>query len=288
MKEIKAVQLFTYIGSKRRILNQIFSVFPTEMHDYHETFLGGCSVLIELLNRCERGEIRVRNQIFGSDVNPHLINVYNCVKYHSTEMCIMLKDLFNQYNSLETQEEQKAFFHEMRTEYNKSDLFEGSPNPITASLFVFLTRTSWMGIIKYSKQPWVFDGTFGYKNKVNFDFFNLSKLSYLFNKYRVEFYRMGYEQACELISHPESFWYCDPPYVKVKLSTFNEYAGDFCEEDSIILFEKLKGSGCKFAMSNFACDLVEEYFGGLNKYVFDIKHRMSKKPKQVQEIVVYN
>ena len=85
------------------------------------------------------------------------------------------------------------------------------------------------------------------------------------------------------IDIPRTFIYADPPY----LGTANNYENSFTETDSIDLFDMLEGSGCKFAMSEFAHPFIlsQAEERGLN--VVNIIERQTLKNRNV-EILVTN
>ena len=60
--------LIKWTGSKRPIANKIIQYFPNEIDTYYEPFLGGGSVLFELLR-----SDKVVNSFNCSDLNNNLI-----------------------------------------------------------------------------------------------------------------------------------------------------------------------------------------------------------------------
>ena len=69
-----------WVGGKTQIINDVMSVFPNEMHSYHEPFLGGGSVLLAFLSRVRNGQITVSGHIYASDLNANLINLYKNIQ----------------------------------------------------------------------------------------------------------------------------------------------------------------------------------------------------------------
>ena len=65
-----------WVGGKTQIIKEVIGLFPTEMNNYYEPFVGGGSVLLALLSSVQQGTIQVSGHIFASDVNLNLIVLY--------------------------------------------------------------------------------------------------------------------------------------------------------------------------------------------------------------------
>ena len=58
-----------WVGGKTQIIHDVLALFPKRIHNYHEPFLGGGSVLLALLSD---KSITVSGRIYASDINRHL------------------------------------------------------------------------------------------------------------------------------------------------------------------------------------------------------------------------
>ena len=87
-----------WVGGKTQILEKLFEKFPDEINDYYEPFVGGGSVMIELIHRLETGQIKVKAKIFINDKNSDLINLYNLVKTNLPYLIKKLAKLEKIYN----------------------------------------------------------------------------------------------------------------------------------------------------------------------------------------------
>ena len=67
-----------WVGGKTQIIHDVLALFPKRIHNYHEPFLGGGSVLLALLSD---KSITVSGRIYASDINPHLIAIYKNIQH---------------------------------------------------------------------------------------------------------------------------------------------------------------------------------------------------------------
>lgn len=122
--------LIKWTGSKRPIANKIIQYFPNEIDTYYEPFLGGGSVLFELLR-----SDKVVNSFNCSDLNNNLIQIYNCVKDDPYKL---IDGYAHHWNKLQTT---PNYYYDARAEYNANKDF---------IIFYFLTRTCYNGTIRYN------------------------------------------------------------------------------------------------------------------------------------------
>lgn len=124
--------LIKWTGSKRHISKEIVNTFPKNINTYYEPFLGGGSVLFELL---KNNDINV-GKIYVSDVNKSLIDIFKIVKDEPQKL---IDSYHNNWNEVQ---KDPNFYYLSRTEYN----INKDPH-----LFYFLTRTCYNGTIRYNK-----------------------------------------------------------------------------------------------------------------------------------------
>ena len=69
-----------WVGGKTQIINQIISIIPEEIENYHEPFLGGGSVLLAVLSLQKQNKITIKGGVYAYDINKQLIGVYKHIQ----------------------------------------------------------------------------------------------------------------------------------------------------------------------------------------------------------------
>ncbi len=204
--------IIKWTGSKRSQAKNIISYFPNKIETYYEPFLGGGSVLLELL---ESKKIDIKNYIV-SDINKDLINLWNIIKNEPEKLIEHYSILHKEFNN-ENFQQRKKYFNYIRDRYN----LERDPRD-----FFFLTRTSINGLIRYNKI-----GNFNSSchftrpgidpKKINKIILNVSGLIK-----DVHFLQQDYS---EMDVQDADFIYLDPPYYTTKEASM--YYGKLEEAD---------------------------------------------------------
>lgn len=265
-----------WVGGKTSILNNIIPLITdkitNENINYYESFVGGGSVLIELLKYCEKNNINNFN-FYASDLNEKLMNVYNNIKNNCGELlnCI---DNFVDNCDFNTSE----YYYNLRNKFNKTNSIIKQ-----SSLFIILNKLCFRGIYRENKKG-EFNVPYGnYKNPNIYNKSYIVELSKLFNKYNVNFYHESFEK---IIPKHNSIIYLDPPYLNMYDSyTSNKFNYEQFDEYIKILIKS--SMNIHIILSNSI-----EYKNNLFKNIINIKINdkiNSKSPgKKREEIILYN
>lgn len=188
-------------GSKRSQSEEIIKRFPKKIDTYYEPFVGGGSVLFQLMN----SDIEVNNYIC-SDINKDLINLWNIIMDNPLELCEYYSKLWHELNSIEDVEKRKEYYYAVRTRFNK---FKCPKD------FMFLSRTCANGLIRFNSKG-EFNTSFHFSRPgINPDSLEeiVFQWSNLLNKNNVKFICQDYKN---INSSKDDLIYLDPPYANTK------------------------------------------------------------------------
>ncbi len=301
--------LLKWVGGKTQLLEKIFEKVPHEINHYYEPFVGGGSVLFELLNRIEEGSIQVKGEIMVSDDNASLIQLYQDIKERVNECIEKLNEVKDAYQQCgdekidakkivypipeeETKKSKELFYYFIRQKYNELIKNENAYSIMKSVYFIFLNKTCFRGL--YRVGPKGYNVPYGnYKNPSIFQEAELIHISEKLNQYNVIFKHQSFETFFESTHFEEDdFVYLDPPYVPEKKSSFVKYQEDgFDDEKHILLFTKIQALPSRFLLSNSNVPLLHTTFG-TPKYQIDIvsakRAIQSNDPTAItQEVLIY-
>lgn len=218
-------------GSKRKQAPYIVSKFPKEINTYYECFLGGASVLHELLNQIACGNISCKH-IVCSDINKDLINVWNMFKNPDTRQklydgyCELHKALKRRGEYIEGTEPNRThitkcqtLYYEIRQQYNDYiDRNEYSDK--RTIIFYWITRTCFNGLIRYNPKTNHFNASFHVGGRFGITPNELQSVfeswgcvidSFIKNGGTIEFVNKSYNDViCD--AKEGDVVYMDPPY----------------------------------------------------------------------------
>lgn len=298
-----------WVGGKSQLLSQIKPKIPTTISNYHEPFLGGGSVLLEVLRLRQQGEIEISGAIYASDTNPSLIACYQNIQnqhqlvynkltavrdtYHSLDGTKVNRRPANESEALTSKE---SYYYWIRQNFNSLD---DKTTPDASAIFIFLNKTCFRGV--YREGPHGFNVPYGhYKNTPHM--ISLAEIESLSNLFQgVVFKAQDFETSLSSCisklrqpGEPGDFIYLDPPYAPEKKDSFVGYTKDgFGLEKHLSLFQqikKLSENGVGFVLSNAEVDLVKDNLAQFNRQVVVAKrHIHSKNPSaKTTEVIIYN
>lgn len=149
MQQKKLKPILKWAGGKTQLLTEISHAYPEGFGDtirrYAEPFVGGGAVLFDILSNYELDEVYI------SDVNAELINMYIVVRDQADELITLLTGYQTEYLSLDN-EGRKQYYYSKRDEFNNLIISGKSKTGVTsAALFIFLNRTCFNGLYRANR-----------------------------------------------------------------------------------------------------------------------------------------
>ena len=254
-----------WVGGKTQIIEEVLSLFPKTINNYHEPFLGGGSVLLGFLSYGT-----LKGKVYASDINPFTIALYTHIQTNVDGYILELKKIVDEYNSItgttvyrkainleEGLTSQESYYYYMRNKFNTLN----TKTTLEASaILLFLNKTCFRGV--YREGPHGFNVPFGhYTTPAIYEEAHLKDVSNLIKD--VEFKCQSFEDSLKNIAS-DDFVYLDPPYAPETDTSFVSYVAEgFSLTHHTNLFKLCKTfqeKNIKFLMSNAEVKLVKEAF----------------------------
>lgn len=250
--------ILKWAGGKTQLINEIYQSFPSEfgksITKYAEPFVGGGALLFDVLSKYEL------NEVYISDVNGELINMYLMVRDHVNEIIELLHQYSDTFLPL-MDFERREYYYQKRDEFNKLIELGQSKNGIeSAALFIFLNRTCFNGLYRANKKG-LFNVPMGvYKNPMICNADNLREVSAALKD--VNIVCGDYQESISFIDH-NTLVYLDPPYRPLKgRESFISYTEKEFDDNAQIELAKyidlISAKGAYVIMSNSDPKNVDE------------------------------
>ncbi|MDA0998915.1 MAG: DNA adenine methylase [bacterium] len=260
-----------WAGGKGRLLSQYAPLFPAQIGNYHEPFLGSGAVFFSL-------RPGIRGNIHLSDRIEELISAYQTVR----------DDVEAVIRALKRHVYDRDRYYRVRGQ----DTAILSP-PARAARFIYLNRTGYNGLYRVNWKG-EFNVPFGrHKNPTICDAEGLRRASSVLQKAALSCcgFREMDSKAC-----PGDFVYLDPPYHPLsKTANFTAYtAGSFGEEEQGGLAEvcrKLDGNGVRFMQSNSDTPFIRGLYKDFRVTQVQAARAINSRPNRrgkVAELVIRN
>lgn len=282
MNKPTIVPFVKWIGGKRQILKEITTRLPSTYATYHEPFLGGGALFLNILP----------SNAFVSDLNTELINTYKIIKNKHK--------ILREYLLLMEYGHSPSFFQKIRNidqndSSNLRELHIKDSNVLRAARFIYLNKSSFNGMYRVNSKGH-FNVPWGKKTTVKtHDFANLAKISsYLKNK-NIEIFQASFEKILTNAKQND-FIYFDPPYdYPSELNGFDSFQKEgFGIKQQIFLAQvckKLNGMQVKWMVSNHKTKLITDLYRGFNMSTIWAQRLIGGKGatrKKVEEVIIRN
>jgi DNA adenine methylase len=226
-----------WAGGKSQLIPQYDRHFPDRYRTYYEPFLGGGAIFFHLAPR----------RAVLTDINPALVNVYECVRDRVEEL-IKLLEAHERAHSL-------THYYQVRAKHSGSDLQQ-------AARLIYLNKTCFNGLYRENSKG-EFNVPMGrYKKPVVCPAELLRSVSESLRSVKIAVRPFD---AVLSTATSQDFVYFDPPYYPISpSSSFTAYSRNaFTEADQVHLrdvFAKLAQRGTRVMLSNSDCPFVRELY----------------------------
>ena len=301
-----------WVGGKTQIINDVIELFPKKMNNYHEPFLGGGSVLIALLTYQANGYIKIKGNIYASDLNSNLIGLYKNIQSNPDLLINEVKEILEEFGKCKKEGKEgkevnrkaltieeamtstESYYFWIRKKFNALSKEERTtaPSVCASAMLLFMNKTCFRGV--YREGPNGFNVPFGnYKNPSIIDEEHIRNISKLIKD--VIFTNCSFTNALIKITKND-FVYLDPPYAPENDTSFVSYTSDgFNLENHNTLFKEckeMKEKKVKMLMSNADVQIVKDAFPSpvyTTKIISCRRAIHSKKPDaRTNEVLITN
>lgn len=273
-----------------------------KFNKYYEPFLGGfSSVFNSIPLLLENGII----DIFLSDINPSLINLYRQVQKNfllvQKHLASLDLEYYRTYGKLhpETKKECKEWFNKVHTEFTQLEKNKRM-SPRRAALFFYLMHLTQGGMLNFNMNTKLNKFTFSYDpnkfKKIPLLINKVSIFNRVFNLGNIKFSIRKVETVHKLIKNDTtSLILFDPPYIKyeeittskkVKSCSYNYGVNDFPHERLLKLINNGKYT---FIYYNNHNPLIEEFSedGNFNYNKMNVIYKNGKQNTKSIEILMF-
>lgn len=232
-----------WAGGKGRLLEQYQAYFPKAFDTYYEPFLGGGAVFFHL-----NGAFRTA---VLADINPELVNVYQCVRSRVEEVITLLQEHKRQHS--------ETYYYALRSQSTLSCPVE------RAARLLYLNKTCYNGLYRENSKG-QFNVPIGrYKNPAICDVHLLRAAADGLQAAHIR--QESFEFVLQRATSRRDFVYFDPPYYPISATSsftgYNRYG--FTAADQVRLqevFTTLARRGVQVMLSNSDCPFIRELYEG--------------------------
>ena len=232
--------IIKWVGGKTKIIGEIFKKMPKKIHNYHEIFLGGGSVLFAILHLRNLEQIQITGKIAAYDINEPLIYVYKNIQSWPNELYDKIVELIQEFNKASNQAiakdmnkktltkedaliSKEVYYYWIRLQYNNMTAIE-KRSIAGSAMFIFLNKTCFRGVFRLNQKG---EYNVPYGNNKNPEIINrahLNEISALIQD--VVFECANFKESLSGQFTEDDFIYMDPPYAPESNTSFVSYSAD--------------------------------------------------------------
>lgn len=242
-----------YPGGKSRLLPEIRKHYPPTFSRYFEPFLGGGSVLFDVLQRDDVKEA------FATDVNEGLVNFYHAIRNNCEETLRILREYVDDYNAYDSVDARRKHGREIVARWNEERAEVADPAE-KAAFYRFAVAIALLSLVTERKGK-IYTSFTGSRVMTQFDAVAESYRFYSKLLQRAEIACASFETLADQVA-ADSFVFLDPPY----LAGWGTYWNLMTEcRMSVHVFlrnwlREMQERGIPFVLTSDANELVADFF----------------------------
>jgi len=200
---VKVAPFYNWVGGKRRLMDFIQENTPESFVNYHEPFLGGGAVALDLLMRTPPAVDGHRKTFYLSDLNAELIATWTAVRDDVDQLIELIEEHRDRHD--------RQYFLAVRS-WDVDGVLAFKTDTERAARFLYILQTSFNGQWNENAEGFC-KASFGFDEpRIPKDFFsNLQAIHSLLNAHNVVLSHQSFEAGEEFIQSGD-FVYLDPPY----------------------------------------------------------------------------
>nr|WP_162303274.1 Dam family site-specific DNA-(adenine-N6)-methyltransferase [Pantoea allii] len=268
--------LYKWQGGKTKLLKAYAPHLPSaESFSYYvEPFFGAGALFCHVKNTYAHKPSVI------NDINPYVVNVLNTLQSYPYLFIKRVKEIESDYLAIQAKEDRRAFFYDLRSQYwsyeeRRKLIPEAVSLNITCAAYLyFLMKTSFNGLWQPMRTRNDFFGTaFGLGNE------EPGFIDYALIQEWHEQLQDTHISCCsyeELNIPPNSFVFCDPPYIDNTVS----YGAKRIDALSLLNWcEQLQRNGSTVWLANrhVETSFYEDFSTYDQKHVYDVSYTGGKK-----------
>lgn len=268
------MNLVKWAGGKARLAESFREYFPKSSRTFYvEPFVGGGGSFLSLKS----------DFAAGSDQNQSLIYLWEAVR-DDLEALIYGYEFYCEYHSEDGYNAARKLYNDLIADIGKYRILDEKKQDI-AILFLYLLSTGFNGLCRYSKKSG-FNVPIG--DKLPSSKTLREKLLVVADRIKTtNFHCWDFEKTIQHYQlKPGVFFYCDPPYSKIKGKGFQSYTEDWKHSDADRLKKVLTDSGCRFAVSEIDCPEVRDRYADFEFVEFQANRSIGGDRSKVAEVLI--
>jgi DNA adenine methylase len=232
-----------WAGGKGRLLEQYHPHFPQRVETYYEPFLGGGAIFFHLTGSFRTAVL--------ADINPELVNVYQCVR-NQVEDLIRLLQAHKQQHSQE-------HYYGVRSQTDLTDPLE------RAARLLYLNKTCYNGLYRENSKGH-FNVPIGrYKNPAICDPELLRAAAFALQSAHIR--QASFDFVLQRATSRHDFVYFDPPYYPISATSsftgYSRYGFTAADQERLSqVFSTLAQRGVQVMLSNSDCPFIRDLYAG--------------------------